>query len=152
MCPRMAHREQHSRPDKSLTGRRLHVAIAFLTGRWATPGDAKPRPAPPHASPMYLFALPHSWAFQLHLFCRAIFHRPYVVAISHVWDTFQPLQDFPGGPVVKTLCSQCRGPWFDSWSGTRSHMTTKTQHRQTNKTFGFPNSSVDKESACSYMS
>lgn len=50
MCPRMAHRE-HSRPDKSLTGRRLHVAIAFLTGRWATPGDAKPRPAPPHASP-----------------------------------------------------------------------------------------------------
>ena len=22
-------------------------------------------------------------------------------------------QDFPGGPVVKTLCSQCRGPRFD---------------------------------------
>ena len=26
-------------------------------------------------------------------------------------------QDFPGGPAVKTLCSQCRGPGFDPWSG-----------------------------------
>ena len=26
-------------------------------------------------------------------------------------------QDFPGGPVGKTLCSQCRGPRFDTWSG-----------------------------------
>ena len=25
--------------------------------------------------------------------------------------------DFPGGPVVKTLCSQCMGPGFDPWSG-----------------------------------
>ena len=25
--------------------------------------------------------------------------------------------DFPGGPVVKTPCSQCRGPRFDTWSG-----------------------------------
>ena len=25
--------------------------------------------------------------------------------------------DFPGGAVVKTLCSQCRGPGFDPWSG-----------------------------------
>ena len=24
--------------------------------------------------------------------------------------------DFPGGPVTKTLCSQCRGPGFDPWS------------------------------------
>ena len=27
------------------------------------------------------------------------------------------LKDFPGGPVVKTPCSQCRGPGFDPWSG-----------------------------------
>ena len=26
------------------------------------------------------------------------------------------LWDFLGGPVVKTLCSQCRGPGFDPWS------------------------------------
>ena len=26
-------------------------------------------------------------------------------------------RDFPGGPVVKTPCSQCKGPGFDSWSG-----------------------------------
>ena len=25
--------------------------------------------------------------------------------------------DFPGGPVAKTLCSQCRGPGFNPWSG-----------------------------------
>ena len=25
--------------------------------------------------------------------------------------------DFPGGPVGKTPCSQCRGPGFDPWSG-----------------------------------
>ena len=24
---------------------------------------------------------------------------------------------FPGGPVAKTLLSQCRGPRFDPWSG-----------------------------------
>ena len=24
--------------------------------------------------------------------------------------------DFPGGPVARTLCSQCRGPGFDPWS------------------------------------
>ena len=32
------------------------------------------------------------------------------------------LGDFPGGPVVKTPCSQCRGPGSDPCSGTRSHM------------------------------
>ena len=26
-------------------------------------------------------------------------------------------RDFPGGAVVKTPCSQCRGPGFDPWSG-----------------------------------
>ena len=25
--------------------------------------------------------------------------------------------DFPGGPVAKSLCSQCRWPGFDPWSG-----------------------------------
>ena len=28
-----------------------------------------------------------------------------------------PWRDFPGGTVEKTLCSQCRGPRFDPWSG-----------------------------------
>ena len=26
-------------------------------------------------------------------------------------------RDFPAGTVVKTPCSQCRGPGFDPWSG-----------------------------------
>ena len=35
-------------------------------------------------------------------------------------------RDFPGGPAVKTLCSQCRGPRFDPWLGTKiPHTATK---------------------------
>ena len=30
---------------------------------------------------------------------------------------FKNSEDFPGGPVARTLCSQCRGPRFDPWSG-----------------------------------
>ena len=26
-------------------------------------------------------------------------------------------RDFPGGPVAKTPCCQCRGPEFNHWSG-----------------------------------
>ena len=37
-----------------------------------------------------------------------------------------PLWYFPGGPVAKTLGSQCRGPRFDPWSGNVTpHTTTK---------------------------
>ena len=32
-------------------------------------------------------------------------------------------KDFPNGPVVKTLCSQCRGLGSIPGRGTRSHMT-----------------------------
>ena len=32
-------------------------------------------------------------------------------------DIKQHLWDFPGGPVAKTLRSQCRGPGFNSWVG-----------------------------------
>ena len=34
-------------------------------------------------------------------------------------DSFS--QDFPGGPVAKTLYSQCRGLGFHLWTGTRSY-------------------------------
>ena len=33
--------------------------------------------------------------------------------IKKMWYT----EDFPGGPVIKTLSSQCRGPGFDPCSG-----------------------------------
>ena len=32
-------------------------------------------------------------------------------------DIFIYTWDFPGGPVVKTLGSQCRGSGFHLWSG-----------------------------------
>ena len=39
--------------------------------------------------------------------------------------------DFPGGPVAKTLHSQCRESRFNFWSGNQIlHATTKTQHSQ----------------------
>ena len=36
------------------------------------------------------------------------------------WKSY--LRNFPGGLVAKILCSQCREPRFEPWSGTRSHM------------------------------
>ena len=42
-------------------------------------------------------------------------------------------RNFPGGPVAKTLHSQCKGPAFDSWSGNKiPHATTKTWYSQVN--------------------
>ena len=42
-------------------------------------------------------------------------------------------RDFPGGPVVKTLCFQCRGPGFDPWSGNWIlHAATKNPACHTN--------------------
>ena len=39
--------------------------------------------------------------------------------------------DFPGGPVAKTLSSQCRGPGLILSQGTRYHkVTIKTQYIQ----------------------
>ena len=39
--------------------------------------------------------------------------------------------DFPGGPVAKTLLSQCRGPELDPWLGNWiPYAPTKTWHRQ----------------------
>ena len=39
--------------------------------------------------------------------------------------------DFPGGPVAKTLHSQCRGPGFNPWLGNyMPHATTKTWQSQ----------------------
>ena len=40
-------------------------------------------------------------------------------------------QDFPGGPVAKTLCSQCRRHGFNPWSWSGNyipHATTKSSH------------------------
>ena len=43
-------------------------------------------------------------------------------------------RDFSGGPVAKTLHSQCWGPRFNPWSGNQiQHATTKIQRSQINK-------------------
>ena len=39
-------------------------------------------------------------------------------SLRALWDNIKRTnRDFPGGPVGKTLHSQCRGPGFDPWSG-----------------------------------
>ena len=46
--------------------------------------------------------------------------------------------DFPGGPVAKTLYSQCRGPRFNPSSGRQIlHASTKTWHSQINELINF---------------
>ena len=32
-------------------------------------------------------------------------------------DNTKEMKDFPGGPVVKTLCFHCRGLGFNPWLG-----------------------------------
>ena len=36
--------------------------------------------------------------------------------VNDAWDQVYPW-DFPGGPMAKTPCSECRGPRFDLQSG-----------------------------------
>ena len=38
----------------------------------------------------------------------------YLNIIKAIYE--KPIWDFPGGPVGKTPCSQCRGLRFDLWS------------------------------------
>ena len=43
------------------------------------------------------------------------------IANGSLWGIFKldiiHIRDFPGGPVGKTLHSQCRGPGVNPWSG-----------------------------------
>ena len=42
--------------------------------------------------------------------------------------------DFPGAPVAKMPCSQCRGPKFNPWIGNEiPQATKKSQHNQIKK-------------------
>ena len=44
------------------------------------------------------------------------------------------MRDIPGGPAAKALCSQCRGPGFDPWSGNLiPHAAAKARNSQINK-------------------
>ena len=51
----------------------------------------------------------------VHTYVHMCVHMP--VLILFCFNKQKEYLDFPGGPVVKTPCSQCRGPGFYSWSG-----------------------------------
>ena len=59
---------------------------------------------------------------QPHISINWTFLHFFFVTVAH-------LGDFAGGPVAMTLCSQCRGPGFNPWPGTKiSHAATKNLH------------------------
>ena len=45
-----------------------------------------------------------------------------------VFKKYEELWDFPGSPVIKTLCFHFRGHRFDSWAGTK--IVSDTWHGQ----------------------
>ena len=46
-----------------------------------------------------------------------------------VLSSVRSFRDFPGGPMAKTPCSQCRGPGFSPWLGNQiPQAATKTSH------------------------
>ena len=58
--------------------------------------------------------------------CCSLSSRTQEALSQRTWSSFcrsksgikiNILKDFPGGPVAKTLCSQCRGTGFQPWSG-----------------------------------
>ena len=64
-----------------------------------------------------------------HLFSAGILTLPesllpdiYIICSLTSFLIRRTFQDFPGGPVAKTLCSQCRGPGSIPGQGTRAHM------------------------------
>ena len=60
-----------------------------------------------------------------------------VKIIVYVYALFlkEKIRDFPGGPVARALCSHCRGPGFDPWSGNWiPHVVTKRVLHTTRRT------------------
>ena len=57
--------------------------------------------------------------------------------------------DFPSGPLVEALCSQCRGHGFSPWLGKICMLCSQKTKRKVSKlsTFGFPGDSDNKEPA-----
>ena len=81
----------------------------------------------------------YKWNHIFFFFCS----RHFMLHDAYSWIflcKYKDYGDFPCGPVVKTLCSQCRGPGFSPLLGNRSHIphlkspsvTTKIQHSQIN--------------------
>ena len=43
--------------------------------------------------------------------------QPTVSPVRHIVVLRQAVREFPGGPVVRTLCFHCRGHRFEPWLG-----------------------------------
>ena len=62
---------------------------------------------------------------------RRINKRAQTMLIKHLKNI--SAWDFPGGPVVKIPCFQCRGHGFHSWSGNKIPHTTTSQIKKKKK-------------------
>ena len=64
------------------------------------------------------------------IFCQLKWQDSWV-RLFYTLIKMRPAGHFPGGPVAKTLHSQCKGPGLNPWSGRYiPHATTKTWHSQ----------------------
>ena len=96
------------------------------------PGERKPKPLlishlqfPPHS----LACLP-TLGFILSVFFLCICIHIYI--IYYFLTVRTALWGLLGGPMAKTLRSQCRGPGINSWSGSQiPHATAKSSHAAT---------------------
>ena len=64
---------------------------------------------------------------------RRINKRAQTMLIKHLKNI--SAWDFPGGPVVKIPCFQCRGHGFHSWSGNKIPHTTTSQIKKKKKKY-----------------
>ena len=96
---------------------------------WLLTASGSSRPpspwgAPPESPPLFLRVFPSVW---LLLFCL-LWEEHQSLDLGPMtdnpgWSQVEILnlitssEDCPGGPMAKTLCSQCRGSRFDPWWG-----------------------------------
>ena len=100
--------------------------------RWQSQGAPGLRTGAPHHSQPSATALPEA-SVSLSSQARDLSLEVWVEAPD---GKSPPIRGFPGGPVAKTPCSQCRGPGLDPWPGNQiPSATTKTQHSQINTRF-----------------
>ena len=126
-------------PQRTLLIREVSLMSPALTGRFLTTSSTLPLVTTLHHYRYYQLnfsvlkkAKPTEMLieqYKTYKYCIHNLDPPIANILSHLLDFYlyiSPLHylkvtkgDFPGGPVVKTPCFQCRGCRFHPWSGTR---------------------------------
>lgn len=89
------------------------VLFSSFENIFCAPGKLCSSLAGPLSCPC-LFSLEYR-PLQSHFYKSKFHFSPVLKIMGFLYKKF-PLRDFPGGPVIKTLCSQCTGLGFNLWS------------------------------------